>query len=538
MSFIQSQYWFLILFAIIPILLHLFKKRNTKKVSISSLYLLNRKSKTLNRRLRIHQLLLLICRCSLVCTVGIYFLIPIMHEAPEALTRWIPFKEPALVLLDTRWDSASSLREEVLRRFPLASADNFQFLELEFGNFKPLDEIAIEASSGAQTKVILCSRFYGVSRDEINNIKVLNVDIMVVGPPQITNTALTEIQFTPARPLLGESVEIKGIVQTIDHNLKNIRLSVRSPAKLEQKLSLPITQERAEFNSSIKAEKSPLQEVEVRHEHPDSIPGDDLASFEIPVKSSLRVAMVDDQNSPDSKRSRLYYINKFFQGLSASYPEITLKIESFSSANFSKNSTKAYDWIIIGDMESEWLPESKDKTFLFWQKNQKIQRSIDEKFGFKSFALESIQKDISIPNIPTQDRYLLSKPWKTMRYLQTKMNGGTIYLRADQEPLIFRKDHLFFCAMDFSEYDFTGTFEPYFPIFLFRFFLERWDSNEETLKVKIPITRREVDFEKMDLSGKVGEKLADFSLPLLILALALALMELLLIRRLESAVLT
>ena len=77
MSFIQSQYWFLLLFAIIPILLHLFKKRNTKKVSISSLYLLNRKSKTLNRKLRINQILLLICRCSLMCTVGLYFLIQI-----------------------------------------------------------------------------------------------------------------------------------------------------------------------------------------------------------------------------------------------------------------------------------------------------------------------------------------------------------------------------------------------------------------------------------------------------------------------------
>ena len=357
-------------------------------------------------------------------------------------------------------------------------------------------------------------------------------------PAQITNTALTEIQFSPTRPLIGEPVEIKGLIETIDPNLETINLIVRSPASEEYQLNIPVSQEQAEFNLSIKASKSPLQEVEVQHNHPDSIPQDDVASLEIPVKSTLRIAMIDDQNPPESKRSRLYYLNKFFQGLSQSYDEVSLKLEYFSSSHFLKASTGVYDWIIIGDVQSALLPEYKGKVFLFWQKNQKIQRSIDERFGFKTFALESEQKDISIPNIPPEDRYLFSDPWKTLRYLQIKVNDGIVHLRADKDPLILQKENLFFCGIDFSEYDFSGIFEPYFPIFLFRFFLDRWDSSEGALEVKIPITKRDFEHQEIESSAIGGQSLADFSLPLLIISLSLALFELFLIRNLESAVLS
>jgi|GEM_PF-1938635 len=537
MSFLQTQYWFLLLFALLPILLHLFKKRKAKKISISSLYLLNRKSRTLNRRIRLHQILLLLSRCFLVLAIGFYFLIPIFHQAPESLARLLPLREPSLILLDTRWDSANSLRAEFLSLYPGMNSKDLQFVELNFEDTQTLEKAVMESITGSHSRVFLFSRFYGAEKEEVQNLRDLNIELIPTGPLEISNTALTRVAFTPSRPLLGERIDISGMVETIDKSQKEIDLTLLRPGKSEQHRRLVFSdQSQASFSFTLTADQAPSESIEVRHSLKDSIPDDDSASFEIPIQAKFRIAMVDDLAPPDSRRSRLYYLHKFFQGLSLSYPQTNFEISTYQSSGFQQHSTGVYDWILIGDWNSEFLPEDRGNILLFWQKSKRMQRFFDERIGIKSFAIESTQKDVSLLTIPSADQALFTGSWKAMRYLQIKSGEGKSLLSAGKDPLLIEKGNLYFSAIDFSEYDFSGVFDPYFPIYLFRLFLDRWEEADHQFEKKIPLTKRIGGINTTQPSKMKSQSTADLSVPILLLCLGLCLLELYLILKLERAV--
>ncbi|MBT3786152.1 hypothetical protein HOF92_14355 [bacterium] len=536
MSLLQSQYWYLLFFALVPILLHLFKRQKARKIHISSLYLLHRKARVLNRRIKLHQWLLLASRILLVVFLAFYFLRPLLKDAPALLSKWLPHREPTLAFLDTRWDSSDSLRQELIQRLGKTPTQDLRFKEIFVNKGQTLLQTVREGLSGSESRILLISRFYSTTNGEIKELRALGMELFPAGPPRIINTIVSELKITPQNPLLGENVDISGVVHTIDPSLEKVEISLLRPGRDPQKRSLQIkAKQTTDFSFSIQADRTPLEVVEVRHDALDEVEEDDSATLEIPVRSKFRIALVDDKAPSESKRSRLYFLRKFFDGLNQSFPKINFEMTNFQSASFLQSSTGVYDWILVGDLSTQFFPRNRGKIFFFWQKTERMRRFLDEKLGMRSYALETNSQDLNLLTIPASDRPLVSNPWQVHRYLQVKAPQSTALIQGGRDPLLLESNGIFFSSFDFSEYDFSGIFDPYFPIFLYRFFFERWDRDDTLPQASFPITERSTE---LSLESRIEEEKteADLSFPILLLVLFFCLAELYLILKLERAI--
>jgi hypothetical protein len=533
MTLLKAQFGFLIIFILIPLLIHLMKQRTLKTVAVSSLYLFYRKGKHINRNLKLNRILLLLARLALVALVAVWFMHLITTKQLPYLSQWFPFEREISVFLDNRWDSRDSLISKWKSLPGLGSNPGVRFLSL-FKSPNPsssLSNALKQQMASKRGQTYLMSRFYGTSPEEFQQLDEKGISPLPIGPEKIYNTALLRYQVTPANPLRGEELQISGWAASSQEEALKISLNLENlpPQNLLLTLQPGVP---AWFEFQLKTPDS----REIRGEL--SIPKDGFSSdnrlpIRFKIRSSMRVAFVDDGGGSQSKTSKLYYIRQFFTGMQKSHPGTDFEFQDFSSAKWASNGKQGWDWAILGELENPVWAQGANQVLAFPQRNSRIQRFFDAKLEMRSYAFETTKKILRLPRLQSVERPLIEKSWECSRYLQLRVNDAVPLIFSGKEILFFQKGQAYFSAFDWSEYDFSAIYHAYFPVFLYRLFASRWPSELETPKFNKSLFQRDpLLVQTTQVSGTKGPWV-DFSEPLLLLAICLCLLEILLVLRIE-----
>ena len=222
------------------------------------------------------------------------------------------------------------------------------------------------------------------------------------------------------------------------------------------------------------------------------------------------------------------------ESLKLRFPKTLIRIIDMDSESW-RNATEKPDWLILGNLKNFVWKKEADKMLIFPQRDRAIQTQIDHKLGMKSYAIEALPRELSFSVMNTEDKSLYTVPWQVYRYMQLRQEDGEKIALSDDEVLLFEKDNIYFSAFDFSKYDFSGVTHPYFPVFLYQLFLNRFPDIEVS-----PVVN-DKSFERPSSLQVKGEgrikniaEWSDFSKVLLFLFFIWLLLEIYLIQNIQK----
>ena len=535
MKFLLNYHQILIGFLLVPLLIHLLKRMQAKQVMISSLYLLRRKKANLSKRLKFRQIVLLIVRCLIVLSLVLYFLRPILEKAPNWIHKFLPYEDSLTVLLDNRWDD----RDLMISKWYQLRGEN-KAIDIEFINlyenessFNLTDRVTQSIQSNS-SQYILFSRFYGLNSLDFNALNKLSLKLVPFGPERVDNRAILGAYVDPKVAFVGEEIKIIGSVHTNSPKNMTTRLSLyENDKKINETILSPSLTSPTNFIFPIEVvnEQSKLYRLKIPK---DILSSDDEVGLKLDVKSSFTVILVDDEEISSQRNSRLFFIRKFLESLELIFPKVLVRIIDMDSNSWIRSNEKP-DWLVLGNLKHFMWRKDTEKMLIFPQKDRSIQTQIDQRLGMKSYAIEALPRQLNFPVMNTEDKGLYTVPWQIYRYLQLKQEDGAHLALANEEVLIFEFDDIYFSAFDFSKYDFSGIAHPYFPVFLYQLFLDRFPQIENS-----PVLNKK-SFERpanIKLQGE-GEtqnmaEWSDLSKVLLLMFVIWLLLEVLLVQNIQK----
>lgn len=535
MKFLQFHHYVLFLFLLIPILIHLFKRMQAQRVVISSLYLLRQRRANLSQKLKFRQIVLLFVRSLIVATIAAYFMQPILMKAPSWLRNLMPYEDKLTVLLDNRWDNRETMISEWYKLRGQSRSIELEFLTLYHEDkIDSLYDRVIQSTDDVSSKFILFSRFYGVPSDELRSLSDLNIQLITYGPDKVNNLAILGTEAIPSNALLGEAIKIIGTVQTNAIDPVSTKLSIfEDGQKINEQLMNPSSNGPSNFSFFIQTDENRSKRITLKIPT-DILKTDDEVNLTVDVKASLSFALVDDKSSSNKRDSRLFYIRQFLESLKIIFPNVSVQINDFRSQEW-LNSKDMFDWLIVGHLDTFVWKENSKNMLLFAQSTRSIQAQIDTHLGIKSYAIEALPKEVQFLEMSPEDRNLYETPWQAYRYLQLRQEGGKTIALSGNESLIFEKNQVYFCAFDFGKYDFSGLAHPYFPVFLYQLFLNRFPNEQEKPQINNQKFERDSSFpfsSKNQINNP--SSWTDLSKLMLSLFLFLLLLEIYLIMSIQS----
>lgn len=535
MKFLQFHHYVLFLFLLIPILIHLFKRMQAQRVVISSLYLLRQRRANLSQKLKFRQIVLLFVRSLIVATIAAYFMQPILMKAPSWLRNLMPYEDKLTVLLDNRWDNRETMISEWYKLRGQSRSIELEFLTLYHEDkIDSLYDRVIQSTDDVSSKFILFSRFYGVPSDELRSLSDLNIQLITYGPDKVNNLAILGTEAIPSNALLGEAIKIIGTVQTNAIDPVSTKLSIfEDGQKINEQLMNPSSNGPSNFSFFIQTDENRSKRITLKIPS-DILQTDDEVNLTVDVKASLSFALVDDKSSSNKRDSRLFYIRQFLESLKIIFPNVSVQINDFRSQEW-LNSKDMFDWLIVGHLDTFVWKENSKNMLLFAQSTRSIQAQIDTHLGIKSYAIEALPKEVQFLEMSPEDRNLYETPWQAYRYLQLRQEGGKTIALSGNESLIFEKNQVYFCAFDFGKYDFSGLAHPYFPVFLYQLFLNRFPNEQEKPQINNQKFERDSSFpfsSKNQINNP--SSWTDLSKLMLSLFLFLLLLEIYLIMSIQS----
>ena len=480
MKFLLNYHQILIGFLLVPLLIHLLKRMQAKQVMISSLYLLRRKKANLSKRLKLRQIVLLIVRCLIVLSLVLYFLRPILEKAPDWIHKFLPYEDSLTVLLDNRWDD----RDLMISKWYQLRGEN-KAIDIEFINlyenessFNLIDRVT-QSIQNNSSQHILFSRFYGLNSLDLNALNKLPLKLVPFGPERVDNRAILGAYVESKVAFVGEEIKVIGSVHTNSPKNMTTRLTLyENDKKINETILSPSLTSPINFIFPIEVvnEQSKFYRLQIPK---DILNSDDEVRLKLEVKSSFTIILVDDEEMSSQRNSRLFFIRKFLESLELIFPKVLVRIIDMDSNSWSSSNEKP-DWLVIGNLKHFIWRKDAEKMLIFPQKDRSIQTQIDQRLGMKSYAIESLPRQLNFPLMNTEDKGLYAVPWQIYRYLQLKQEDGVQLALADEEVLMFEFDSIYFSAFDFSKYDFSGIAHPYFPVFLYQLFLDRFPQRENS----------------------------------------------------------
>ncbi len=535
MKFLLNYHQILLFFLLIPLLIHLLKRMQAKQIMVSSLYLLRRKKANLSQKLKLRQVILLAVRCLIVLSLALYFLRPILQKAPSWIQQLLPYEDRLTVLLDNRWDDRDSIISKWYKMRGDSRAIDVEFVVLYEAktDHNLLDRVTQSIDTNA-SQHILFSRFYGISPEELKALSQLSLQFIPFGSQRVDNRGILGAYIQPKVAFEGEEVKIIGSVHTNSAKELSTGLSLfENDEKIIEKTLFPSVTSPSNFvfPMIVENEQSRVYKVKIPG---DILNADDEVDLKLDVKSSFTIILVDDEVSSSQRNSRLYFIRKFLESLELMFPKTLVRIIDMDSKLWEESKEKP-DWLIIGNLKNfVWKNEAK-KMLVFPQKERSIQTQVDQKLGIKSYAVEALPRELEFSVMNTEDRGLYSVPWQIYRYLQLRQEEGVQLAIAGEEVLFFENKGVYFSAFDFSKYDFSGITHPYFPVFLYQLFLDRFP-----LIQKSPVLNNK-SFERPNNLAVVTEKetqnmaeWSDLSKVLLLLFLIWLLAEVYLVQNIQT----
>lgn len=535
MRFLQFHHYALLLFILVPILIHFFKRMQAQRIVISSLYLLRQRKANLSQKLKLRQIILLITRSLIVTTIVVYFMQPILMKAPSWLHNLMPYQDQLIILLDNRWDDRETMISEWYKLRGQSSGIKLEFLTLYQGDkTDSLYDRVIRSISNVSSQSVLFSRFYGVPSSELNSLNNLNIQLIAYGPEKVNNLAILGTEVTPSNALLGENIKIIGTVQTNAIDQVSTKLSIFEDGKqINEQLIKPSISKPSNFSFSLQSKENRPKRIMLKIP-PDILEADDEVNLKIDIKGSLSFALVDDKSSSRKRDSRLFYVRQFIESLKNIFPNVSIRIMDFNSQEWLE-SKDVFDWLIVGHLDNFIWKKNSHNMLLFAQSERSVQAQIDTHLGIKSYAIEALPKEIQFSFMSSKERNLYQTPWQAYRYLQLRLEGGSTIAFSGSESLIFEKNDVYFCAFDFGKYDFSGIAHPYFPVFLYQLFLNRFPETHEKPQLSNQKFERDSKFSSTfkDNDNNPGGW-TDLSSFMLVLFLSFLLIEIYLITSIQS----
>ena len=535
MKFLLNHHQILLFFLLVPLLIHLFKRMQAKQIIVSSLYLLRRKKANLSQKLKLRQLTLLMVRCLIVLSLAGYFLRPVLQEAPTWVQQLLPYEDRLTVLLDNRWDDRDSMISKWYKMRGDTQAIDVEFITLyenQVGN-NLIEQVNLSLKTNASQNVLF-SRFYGISSEEMKELSKLPLQFIPFGPNKVDNRGILGAYVQPKVAYVGEEVKVVGSVHTNSSSELSTKLTFFENEKIiSEKDLFPsiLSPSNFAFSMIVKSERSKAYKLKIPE---DILNADDEVNLKLDVKSSFTVILVDDEVNSSQRNSRLYFIRKFLESLKAMFPKVLVRLTDMDSKLW-ENSTEKPDWLILGSLKHfTWKNDAK-KVLIFPQKDRAIQTQIDQKLSIKSYAIESLPREVEFPTMDTEDRGLYSTPWQIYRYLQLKQEEGIQLAVAGKEVLFFRNKDVYFSAFDFSKYDFSGVAHPYFPVFLYQLFFDRFPIKQKNYELNSDSFERpnSILFSKNKGNQNMA-KWSDLSKVLILLFIICLLAEVYLVKNIQA----
>ena len=509
MKFLLNYHQILIGFLLIPLLIHLLKRMQAKQIMISSLFLLRRKKANVSQKLKLRQIFLLIIRCLVVLSLAVYFLQPILEKAPNWIYSLFPYEDRLTVLLDNRWDDRDSMISKWYRLRGESKSIDVEFINLYSTetSLNLIDQVT-QSLKNKTSQYILFSRLYGIDSENLNALNKLPIKIIPFGPSRVDNRGILGAYVDPKVAFVGETIKIIGSTHTNSLESLTTPLSLyENEKKIGEKVLSPSMDSPSNFIFPITITNE--QSKSFRLQIPaDILKSDDSVSLPVKVKSSFTAVLVDDHEISSQRNSRLYFIKKFLESLQLMFPKTLVRIIDMDSKSW-KQSDEKPDWLILGSLNNFVWRRGTTKMLIFPQKDRSIQSQIDQRLGMKSYSIEALPRKLDFPSMITEDKSLYSVPWQIYRYLQFKQENGVKLALANEEVLIFELDDIYFSAFDFSKYDFSGVTHPYFPVFLYQLFLNRFSQIEKSPVLNKESFERTVDSELRE--EEKTQNMADWS---------------------------
>ncbi|MCO4782113.1 MAG: BatA domain-containing protein [Candidatus Cloacimonetes bacterium] len=523
MKWLAPQWAFALLFALVPIFIHFWKKSSAKKIVLGSLYLLHRKEPNFHKYLKLHQLLLLITRVLLLCFVVFYFLKTISLAPLAGLSEYFPFHEKTQVYLDTGWDSQKILKDIFLKQFPNIKSPNFEQLDWKDLNNKLLNK---------DQSHYYMSRFYGLDKSELNLLQKKGLTLVPVAKEKLKNTRLNPIEIQPKNPFVGEYVEISSSLDSNELNkAHSIKLEVENKVVQTRNLSSK-TSSKLNFSFKLKAQGDSYLVGKVKIDK-DEFNSDNSQDFKVPLRRRLKVALIEDITNVQEKGSKLHFIYQFLVSIQQNSPQFNVDFEVLTSDQFNNSSNDSFDWLVLGDLQNKVWKKKDERVIVFAQRGQ-IQDFYSEKFSLKTFSLSESSKRMEFLNLPALDSSLVSSDFKSYRHLQIKMSKGQAIVKSNSETLAMSYKGDYFFSFAFTKADFSGILHPYFPIYMYRLLLDRWEFQKTSeLKDKFDFSRDSSFFKELKLQDSNHQRV-DFSIPILLLILLLLALELYFVLSIEK----
>ncbi len=529
MSFRIAEHLPALLLALIPLILHLLRKRQARRVEFSSLTLLMQRGQKPHQSLKLRRILLLLTRMALAFLLASWFLKPILQNAPHWLASAFPSREEAIVYLDTRLDEPSIL-QNTFNQNPKTShlQASFRILTKEdFRNTSLVDALLKRTSPHKPTWLV--SRAYGLSQEDVGKLAENRISIIPHADAKTPVFVPARLEFSPKSPLGNEQIELKASFLANfsgqgELSLKSgpntafqmpVEFEAHTPLDLKTRFLLPAPDSIWTLQVTDPSGKTLLQKT-----------------ITLNPREKLHFVLVHDGRDIASKTSRLYYLNRFLLALQKLYQSrAEIRITTLSSEDWLKQDLKP-DWLILGELTQPVLPPPATPTLVFTQSQASIQDFYNRHFSITSFGFSAEPRLLMIPQMNAADRGLMNRPIQIRRRLLFKSPGLPSILNAGQQPLIIRKDAHYFSGLDFVDTDFDGIAHPFFPVFLMRLFLNRFSV--DVLEEKIDLGNFERDetlLEKLARASSEGSE-ADISTLILVILLIFAIAEIRLIRSL------
>ncbi|MCJ8345119.1 BatA domain-containing protein [bacterium] len=523
MTWLAPQWIFLFIFAFVPILIHLWKKSSAKKIVLSSLYLLHRKDPNFHKNLKLHQFLLLMTRILLVILVVSYFLKTISLGPLGILSEIFPFHQKTKVYLDTAWDSKKELIDTFSKKFPSIQSPNFEQILLADLDSKVLNP---------DQATYFLSRFYGSPIKKLESYASRGLRLVAIGPDQLKNTRLNSIRLEPKNPFVGEFVEISSSILSNQAGKSHlIQLEVEGQKAQTRNLKNTNSGKR-DFSFKIKAQGDSLLHGKIKLQKDEYLEDNEI-KFKIPLRRRLKIALIEDVIAVQEKKSKLHYIYQFLSSIQQNSPQFNIDFQVMTSSQFNSSQLEDFDWLILGELQNKVWKKKKEKMIVFAQRGQ-IQDFYNEKFSLKTFNWDQNVKTMEFLQLPAVDRALISSDFKSYGHLQMKMSQGQALIKANHEVLAMSYLGDYFFSFSFNKTDFSGVLHPYFPVYLYRLLLDRWElDSKSALNPKFEFSREADFFKETSLNVKLTSR-SDFSIPILILLLCLVLLELYLVLSIEK----
>lgn len=535
MRFLEIDQYILFCFLLVPLVIHLFKRMQAQRVIMSSLYLLRRKKANLSQKLKFSQLMLLVSRFLVVISLVLFFMKPVLTSSPEWLRKFLPYEDRLRILLDNRWDD----RETMISKWYQARGQQVG-IELDFITLYD-DDIQtdffrkiIQNIDTNFSQTILFSRFYGSPHDELKAIQNLGIQMVFYGPQKVDNRALLNVSLEPATALLGENVSLSGSVHTNSSTSTSTQLNLfLDGQRVSHQILEPTADIQANFNFSILVDTDRSKKIKLEIP-PDILTKDDQVELTLEVKSSLNILLVDDQTISTQRNSRLFYVRQFLESLKQIFPKVTIQIRDTNSKIWMQSNEKI-DWLIVGNINNFIWKRGAENMLIFAQPERSVQSRIDQQLGMKSYAIEALPRKVEFTSLSPEEAVLYEVPWQTYRYLQLRQEEGTHLAVSGTEVLIFKKDNVCFSAFDFGKYDFSGISHPYFPVFLYQLFLNRFPIKAIKQNLSVTTFERDSNFAFQSESGIANAAgWSDLSKLLLGILLLWLLVEIYLIKNIQS----